>query len=446
MIRRNPLASISVRLALSYAAVFGLSVVVLGMVVFWGMRAALEQQLRRHVETDVTQLLGDYRDDGLNELRHDIRERREADVPERLFYVLRSPDGRQIFDSLPTLPPVPGWHSIPRTAPQSSGWLLRTVALADGYTLGVAADRGQIVVAEQAVLKAFAATFLATLLAALAGGIWLSRRFLRPIAMLRRTTDRIGRDNLRERLPVRGSGDELDRLALVINALLERLEQLVDEIRHVTSAVAHDLRTPLGHVRQTIDAAMKSTDPKSFLARAVLQIDGVLQTFEAILRLTEVESGVRRAGFVSFNMTEMVQRIAETYQIMAEENGQELVRDLAPGIYWQGDKPLLAQLLVNLLENAVQYAGKGAVLSVRLTPDTLTVSDTGPGVPPEILSRLTQPFYRGERSRAQPGNGLGLTLVAAIARLHDGQLMVRNQQPGFAVTLTCGATSPPAGR
>jgi signal transduction histidine kinase len=210
----------------------------------------------------------------------------------------------------------------------------------------------------------------------------------------------------------------------------------------VSSGIAHDLRTPLGHVRQTLESALSSPDPAAPVAQAIAQLDTVLETFAALLRIAELEHGAQRAGFAPVNLSETVAAVAGAYRPVIEDHGQTLSLDVQPDVTTSGDRALIMQVCANLLDNAVRHAGHGARIAVTLSAARrgicLTVADTGPGVPALEYQNLTRPFYRLDPSRSSPGNGLGLSLVAAIARLHGWELQFAENGPGLRVILMAG--------
>ncbi|MDC0709294.1 ATP-binding protein [Stigmatella sp. ncwal1] len=448
MWRPRVLRTANFRLALSYAAAFSLSVFLLGVIVFFGVRSSLEQQLRGQVEAELHQLLVDYRDDGLEELRHDIRERIEANPARRLYYAMQSPDGRVVFDRLLSIPTPDGWHRVrvPSRGEKDADTpaLLQSLTLDGGYKLAVAADLGPLHEAERAIFHAFGWAFLFTLMAGALGGLWIGQRFLSQIDAITRVADRIGQGDVKERLPSRGTGDDLDQLAAVINRMLDRIQRLLESVQQVSTSIAHDLRTPLGHLRQTLEAMRKETgSPERMNAlhdEALQQLDATLETFTALLRIAEVESGSRKGGFKLLCLSDVLKAVAEAYRPVAEDNGQRLTENITPRIHLQGDRNLLTQLFANLVENALHHSGRGSEIHLRLEEGadgrfTATVSDTGRGIPRAEHANVFKPFYRLDKSRTGAGSGLGMSLVAAIAGLHTLSITLEDNAPGLKVRL-----------
>jgi signal transduction histidine kinase len=251
--------------------------------------------------------------------------------------------------------------------------------------------------------------------------------------------------SLRERLPTHHRGDELNALSQTINAMLDQMEQLIHGIRDVSNAIAHDLRTPLAELRSRLEE-LSLTKPAAELTfaeveAAVADVDRVIGIFNALLRLAEIDSGMRRSGFVSLDLAELAAAAVEFYQPAAEEKGVELTLHTSPQAPVRGDPVLLAQALGNLIDNALKYTPEFGEISVSVQLRTdqsveIAVADSGPGIPAAEVPKVTQRFYRGDVSRGTPGVGLGLSLVEAVARLHGSALELQDQAPGLRATIT----------
>ena len=258
--------------------------------------------------------------------------------------------------------------------------------------------------------------------------------------------------DLGARIPVGRRGDEFDRLAAQLNAMLDRIGELVEDVRQVTNDVAHDLRTPLARLRQRLETARRKAasvaDYEAAADAAIAETDAVLATFTAMLRIAQIEAGTRRAGFAPVDLSGLLAGLAETYAAVAEDRGQSLRAAVEPGVVVTGDKELLAQLFANLIENALTHTPPGSRIEVALARDgggpVATVADDGPGVPAAMRERVLKRFVRLEASRSTPGSGLGLASVAAIARLHGLGLGLADDRPGLRVTLRFGTPAGPA--
>lgn len=431
------LRSANFKLAMLYAAVFSISALVLVSFIFLSVRDYLEQQARSHIEFEVAQLMGDYKDDGIDELRHDIHERIEASPANRLRYTVRRPDGRLIFDGLAVQ--GKGWQ---RFFDNGKETLVHATALAEGYTLIVGADLGLIQDIENAIRNRLFMLLLFVLVVASSGGLLVSRRFLARVDHLGKTAEQIGAGQLSARIPLNGTDDDFDQLGGTINRMLDRIEQLMGEVKHVSTAIAHDLRTPLGHLRQKLERIEQSSVDKKEIREALGILDGALETFNGLLRIAEIESGSRRAGFIHVDLSMLLNRLADAYSPMVEEQGMQLKTSIAPAISIEGDDVLLTQSFSNLIENAIRHSGgKNITMALeRNAADCIaSVSDDGVGVPVSQHVSLLQPFYRGDASRSTQGNGLGLSLVRAIASLHHAQLTLANTSPGLLISLRFNA-------
>lgn len=431
--------TVNFRLVLFYAAVFSLSVFILGVVVFYSIRTSIEQHIRTQIELDASQLMGDYRDDGIDELRHDIRERIEANPAGRLLYFIQAPDGRIIFDRIESIPPA-GWHRL--VTQDNRALLLLSIDLDHGFKFAVASDMEKAVSVQNTVRNAFAAAFVFSLVLGTAGGLVVSKRFLGRIDVFNRSMEEIGRQgDLSRRLSVSGSGDDFDQLAGIVNSLLVRIEKLVHEIRQVSTNIAHDLRTPLGRIRQKLEELQKNGSPniENELESVIRQLDETLLTFSALLRIAEIESGVHRNHFVRVDLADLLHELALIYQPVAEEQKLTLTESLTPGVFVEGDRSLLNQLFVNLIENAIAHAGTGINIHLGLSMSSQSVEawveDNGCGIPESERHNVKKPFYRLAESGRKTGSGLGLSLVSAIAELHHAVLVLEDNQPGLKVSL-----------
>ena len=297
---------------------------------------------------------------------------------------------------------------------------------------------------EEAVATAFGWTVGLAALLGIGGGVLVSRTFLARVDAISRTAEAIIGGDLARRVPVRGTGDDLDRLVGTLNRMLDRIGALMESLHQVSSDVAHDLRTPLSRLYQRLeDARAHARSVREYEAAvdgAMRDAEGLLDTFSALLRIAQVEGASPRAGFGRVDLSAVAEAVADAYRPDAEEAGHVLTASVAPGVVVHGDQELLTQAAANLVENALRHTAPGTQISLRLTrdPETgacLAVEDDGPGVAGDDLPRLAHRFYRGERSRTTPGNGLGLSLVAAVADLHGVTLRLRNAGPGLWVSM-----------
>ncbi len=428
--------STPIKMTLLYAIFFCLSVIVLGGIVFVGIRNSLESQLKAHMERNSGELLGEYRQEGLAELRHAIHERLVENLPSRLWYSLRGPNGKVEFDPLPGFPES-GWHTL--EAPEEL--LVFSTQLEDGYTFAITSPLNEIREAERAVSNTFTAAVLLILFFGMAGGYVFTRQFLAKLDRLRKAADTIGNGDLRHRIPLNGSGDDFDQLANIINTMLGRIESLLLEVQQVSTNIAHDLRTPLGRIRQKLETLARSPQTEAptreVIESVISLLDDTLATFSALLRIAELKSGARRSGFVDVNLTLILENLVTAYSASAEESGRKLILQVDRRLMMLGDRALLTQLFANLIENSLLHTPVGTeitLLACRVGRYLeVTVQDNGPGVPAKELSQILKPFYKLNRSRTDSTGGLGLSLVAAIAKIHDAKLLLSDAQPGLRV-------------
>jgi len=288
----------------------------------------------------------------------------------------------------------------------------------------------------------------------LIGGTVMSRNLLRRVEQVNRTSERVMAGNLSDRIPLHGTSDEFDQLAANLNRMLDQIERLMTAMREVTDDVAHDLRTPLSRLRTRLECALvgpSGTDPSGAdpppdgasqgeaIRAAIDEADRLLATFNALLSIAELEARTRHDQTTPLDLAEVARSAAELYEPVAEEKGFTLTVTAEAGVRMRGDWHLLSQALANLLDNALKYAGGGQI-ELRVFPSNgqaiLEVADQGPGIPEADRQSVLDRFVRLELSRTTPGNGLGLSLVRAIARRHDGSVTLEDNRPGLRVRLS----------
>ncbi len=442
------LRSSTFRLAVLYMALFGASVAVLLTFIYWSTAGYMALQTDDTIEAEVTGLAERYRLSGLDGLIRSIDER-----------VSRKPNGDAVYlltdDQLtPLIGNLDRW---PRVARDSDGWLnfdleqatsegevthrgrARPFTLRGGYRLLVGRDMQELDATRSLIVRAIAWGLAITVMMALAGGIMLSRRTMRRLEAINETSRRIMRGDLSRRVPTRSSDDDFDQLADNLNGMLDTIEELMEDVRRVTDNVAHDLRTPLTRLRNRLENLKSDNDAdKSSIEAALADADGLLDTFNALLRIASIESGRRRAAFKSIPLDDVVRDVTELYEPLAEQKQQKLDVSVSDDVRIQGDRDLLFQAFANLLDNAIKYTPQGG--SIRVTLDDgasgprIRIIDSGPGIPQQSRDKVFKRFFRLEESRHTPGNGLGLSLVEAVARLHNASIKLGGE-PGLDVSL-----------
>ncbi len=319
--------------------------------------------------------------------------------------------------------------------------------LSDAHLLVVGYDIDELEEVQGIILRALGLGLLPMVLLSFAGGTVLASRAQRRIASIHVAVGRIMQGQLNQRLPVRGTWDDLDRLAATVNGMLAEIERLVEEVRGVGDSIAHDLRTPLTRVRirleRSRDEAQTPTAFRATVDRAIGSVDQALAVVSAILRIGEIEHGRRQGAFGPVNLAAVLRDVAELYEPLADETGVTLALHPSSAATVVGDHDLLLEAVGNLVDNAIKFAPPGTtvVLSVHGAGAgvSLRVSDRGRGIPPHERQRVLQRFYRVESSRTVEGSGLGLSLVAAVVALHGFRLEIGDADPGCLIEIVCPA-------
>jgi signal transduction histidine kinase len=378
------------------------------------------------------------------------------------LYVLADPSGQIILGNVPTLPAsvlqTEGVYSFDYDRPPPLGLedvadvpegnaLVRSVILPSGLILVVGRDvverRGFTAI----ILQTFIVGVVGILLASLLAGVVTALRVLRRVDAITSTSRKIMSGNLSERVPVTRRNDEFDALATSLNAMLDRIEQLMQGLKEVTDNVAHDLKTPLTRLRNKAEAALlESADQatrQEALETTLAESDKLIRTFNALLSIARAEAGAPSGAFADVDLSTVVDDVAELYGPVVEERGMELATEVAPDIRLRANRELIGQALVNLVENAMKYYeqkdGQTGSITLKLSRADnhvlIEVGDNGPGIPAEDRKRVVERFVRLEKSRTEPGSGLGLSLVDAVARLHRGEFRIEDNAPGTRAIL-----------
>lgn len=420
---------------------FALATLAIGVVAFETTHEALEQQLDHRIAAE-TQALIDEGDDGPTGIAAAIRRREAARSTASLAYRLVDAAGRSVAGRLDARVPtksgyvelLPYTEDGERRIAQSL-----TTTLPSGHRLLVAADRAVINEMDATLLRLFAGAFGTMLLLGIAAA-WIVGAVTRArLARIDRTALAIIDGDLARRVPVTGSGDEFDGVAATLNRMLDRIGALMDNLRQVSSDVAHDLRTPLTRLHNRLDEALASDDravQRDAIEAAATEARDLLEVFAALLRIAEVEGMSARGHFAEVALSTLVAELAEVYRPAMDASGHRLATAIASGINIQGDRRLLQRLLSNLLDNVISHTPAGTTVTVALeqfkTRIQLRVTDDGPGVLPELAPTLFQRFTRGDRSRSTSGHGLGLAMVSAIVAAHRGTVAVQHAH-GFTI-------------
>lgn len=424
-------------------AVFALTTLAIGIIAFAVTHEALEQQLDHRIATETAALI-DEGDDGPEGVAAAIARREAARSTASLDFRLVDPENRTLAGSLDAqVPKTPGYIELlpyTRDGEQRIAQSLTTL-LPSGHRLLVAADRAVIDEMDASLLRLFIGTF-GVMLALGVGAAWIVGIVTKGrLSRIDQTAQAIIGGDLSQRMPISGAGDEFDRVAETLNRMLDRIGTLMENLRQVSSDVAHDLRTPLTRLHNRLDEALNSDDreaQRQSIEAATAQSRELLDIFAALLRIAEVEGIGTKAQFRPLALGELVDTIAETYRLDAEASGHTLTTSIEPGLSINGDYRLIQQMLSNLLDNSLTHTPAGTNITISLSRagarTQLVIADDGPGVPADESATLFQRFTRGQRSRTTEGHGLGLALVAAIAAAHNGSVALA-PSPGFRITV-----------
>jgi signal transduction histidine kinase len=447
---RDLLRSSPFRITLLYTLLFTVSSVVMLVFIYVAASQEFKKTLQNQIANETAVLRRRYQANGYADLVSTIKAHSNAPATGFFLYAITDGNGNQTVGNLPTDKLRGGWtevtlkHNI--VDPEDDGdtlLMMYGTPLSDGNLLIVGAGLDQAKDLRQLMINSLISSLAFVLPLVLGSGVFLSRTALKRVSEIHRASKRIMAGDLARRLPIHGSSDEFDQLSDSINAMLDRIEELMGSMKQVTTDIAHDLRTPLGRLRQHLEGAQIDRPDAAtclhVIDKAKAETDQILRTFDALLQIGQISALDLRKRFTDVDLSELAAQLAESYQPVAAEKGQHFAAQIAPGLRVRGHRELLAQMLVNLLENAINHCPPGAGISLwagRYEGNVeLIVSDTGPGVPPEHWKKIFQPFYRLERSRKTPGSGLGLSLVRSIANIHGVSVGLGDNAPGLVVGL-----------
>ncbi len=432
----NRIASVAL---LAYAA----AMLVLGVAVFFATHAAFTRQMDASIEQTTNALHGEFRDDGIKGIVEAINQS-HGPGPISLGMALFAPGGQRIAGNLQTAMPAPGWQRIVFADPQEGPDPARAkvTLLPGGFRLVVAADLESLEAIDRTILEMFGAAFAVLLLLGIIGAYSLAAYLRRRLAGIESTSAAIVAGDLHQRANVSPAGDEFDRVAASLNAMLDRIAGLVANLRQVTGDLAHDLRTPLSRLRNQLErmrAANADAEVAELVEIAAAQADDVLILFDAILRISEVEEGSLKRAFGPLDLSRLVNELGETIVPLAEDSGRSLEVKVEAGLSVQGDRELLSQAIINLVENAIRHTAVGATIRLIARSNgegaIVGVQDNGPGIPLADRERVQQRFVRLEAARSTPGHGLGLSLVRAVADAHGAAFKLADADPGVTAEI-----------
>jgi len=440
-------SSAAYRLAFTYTAVCALAILLLGFGVYLAAGRAMQGQQDEDLRNEVAVLSKKFDGGSADELIGAIQ-RRETSPNNHFVYALYK-DGRRIAGHIDGARASPGFSTFqfndPGEGPDTARGML--AALPDGMQLLVAIDTEDLERLDSTILSLFAVAFVLVVALGIAGSLALGAHLRQRLVRISTTAEAIALGDLTRRIERSGGSDEFDRVDASLNAMLDRITALLENLRQVSSDLAHDLRTPLTRLRAEIETALhRNGDPdasRTALQQALEQSDAILSLFSAMLRIAEVEGGAVTSGFRQMDAGALVTSVGEMYGPALEDGGRSLHCSVDPSLMISGHRELLMQALGNLLDNTQSHTPRGTRVSLtaRRAPDgiCICVADDGAGIADEDRERVVRRFVRLDPSRSGAGHGLGLNFVAAVVRTHAGTLRLEDARPGLAVLLTLPA-------
>lgn len=448
------------RLTLAYALLFAvISAGVLGYVA-WNGRQLVEQGMRETVDAEVNGLIDQFRTGGIRRLVATVEQRTRR--PGSSLYLVTTFVGEALAGNVARLPtsvltsagenPDTPYERLDDPDDVTHHAYVRVFLLPGGFRLVVGRDLGELNSLGQAVKRAFLLALAMLTALGLIGGFFVARRVLARIDSMTESANAIMAGALTARLPLQGSNDELDRLAASLNAMLDRIGDLLAGLKEVSDNIAHDLKTPLTRLRSGAEEALRAAkNPQEYrqaLERTIEESDKLISVFNALLMIARAEGGPAAENMAQFDAAEIARSVVELYEPLAEEAGVSLSVEAPGNLRAHGNRELAGQALANLVDNALKYASSvepslpGAMAKVQVSARTngdgtteVSVADHGPGIPEADRERVLERFVRLEGSRTRPGFGLGLSLANAVMRLHGGSLKLEDNHPGLRATL-----------
>lgn len=462
------------KLSLAYLVIFAIGAgVVLGGI-DWNVNQLLDSQIGQTVEAEINGLAEQYETGGIRQLVATVERRTQQ--PGSSLYLVTNFAGQGLAGNVQTLPPGvidhPGLVETPyerqNDARPSHMALARVFLLPSGFRLLVGRDLEERENLRNVMIHALFTSLFWLSLVGLIGGLAVSLKILRRVDAMNASAKTIMAGDLSGRLPLAGTGDELDRLAENLNAMIARIGELMAGLREVSDNIAHDLRTPLTRLRNGAEAGLRSAHDaqrRFALEKVIGEADALIAVFNALLMIARADAGTGRESMIEADAGVILADVAELYEPLAEEQGTALRTDIEPGLAVKANRELLGQAMANLIDNALKYgrvlpgaepkrtgpvtsAGNAEIaVSARKSSGRveIVVADRGQGIPEADRARVLERFVRLEGSRSRPGSGLGLSLAAAIARLHGGDLRLEDNAPGLRIVMTLPAALARAG-
>ena len=439
----------SVRLSLQFAFLYAVLSAVMFFGAYWMTDYEVRDWIKDQMRSDAIALERVFDANGAGVLVDRVAVLSEFSFENERIYQLRGSDGKHLAGNVIEIEQAGGRDFLPVTAvdvdalpdPEVSGYWIRLDRIGP-YTL--VQGTGDHVIAEvmEALSIALVAGYILVISAGLIIGTSVGIRTERRIGRVTETLKKVSKGALDERIPAsEGDMDDLSRVSSAVNATLDQLQTLLESQKQIATDIAHDLRTPLQRLRQRLERMIEERAEDEDLQAALGETENLIETFKALLRIAQIESGIQHEHLVPLDLGNIVRDVAEIYQAVAEDEGQALIASVPQNaVQIHGDPALLGQLLANLIENAIRHCPPGATFHVTLNHGpkgaVLSVADDGPGIPKDEAEKVFRRFYRIEKSRSSEGHGLGLPLVKAVCRLHDARISLSDNAPGLQVCVT----------
>ena len=448
MLKRTP-----VRLAATFTALFATTVIALFAILFFGITTRLSEQIRGRTRETMDSLLAIDRQKGFDDLTAAVTGEGGSVRDTDFIIELVDAAGRHVAGNVNGIKPSETWLELKRSDIEAD-WTngepddrFQAVwqPVSEGRLL-VGSSNRELRRTQAFLLEVLGIGLIATTLLGALCGTFIARRTQHRIDAFAKTLSAVSAGTIEARVPMSGSGDDIDHVGAQVNHTLDQLQKLIESVNQSSSDIAHDLKKPVGRLRQRLDIARRSAkslgDFRAAVEDALGDLDAMMETFDALLRITQIEAGARRARFASIDLGSVLEDVADVYAAVAEDAGHQLAWTDGRGkaALIKGDRELLIQLFANLIENAIRHCPRGTHIGLALheAPGGFRaeLTDDGPGIPEPEREKVFRRLYRLERARSTPGSGLGLALVAAIAELHDAEIALDDREPGLSVAIT----------
>ena len=445
--------STAFRLAAAFTCLFAAAVLIVFMVLYVQVGRELELRLGIRLNTARAEFLKVHQRDGFNELAGLVADDAAVAADKESIFLLNGPEGDYVAGNVRRAQSFDGvrWvqsnelSGLTGSVPAEQRYLAQWVSLSGDGSMLVGFSDAEIRRTRDVLLRALSWGLAGTVLLALGSGIFLGQRAQNQIDRVGHTLTAIRRGELTARVPVEGTGGDIDVVSRQINGMLDQLQSLFESVKQSSADIAHDLKTPIGRLRQRLEGLQISqgtpAEAQQVIDTAILEVDNIVDTFEALLNITQIEAGARKARFRIVDVARVVSSVHEAYEAVAEDAGMSLTvaGPVMAAALVRGDNDLLSQLLVNLIENALRHCPPGTHIEISVTGTPrgpqLSIADDGPGIPKGERENVFRRLYRLEKSRTTPGSGLGLALVRAIAELHGATILLADNHPGLRVII-----------